>query len=136
MRRRALALLGLAALPISLLAACGSPELAAEPPRVVFFEGDSAALSDDAKAVVDDAAALARRNPTAVVRVVGFADPEGGAAYNRALSAARAENVKNELIERGVASTRVVVSARGPTAFDMVPIESRRVEIRVGMSQN
>ncbi|MGX9965725.1 OmpA family protein [Roseomonas sp. F4] len=132
MRRRALALTGLFSAVI--LAACAADprELVGQPPRVVFFEADSAELDEPALAVLADAARLARRHPEVPVQVRGFAGPAGGAAFNRELSERRAEHVASEMVKRGVARSRINVVGRGPVPFDSVPIESRRVEIVVG----
>lgn len=129
MRRRALALT-----PLTLLAACAADprELVGQPARLVFFEDNSAEIEPQARPVLADAATLARRHPTAPVRVLGFADPEGGPTLNRALSASRAQAVATELERLGVARARIDVGARGPVPFDLVPTESRRVEVRVG----
>jgi outer membrane protein OmpA-like peptidoglycan-associated protein len=136
MRRRA-AFAGLALFSATLLVGCNAADplgsnLAAQPVHVVFFEGDSIALGDAALGVVQDAAAIAARYPAQPVRVRGFADPEGTAAANRALSAARAQTVAGELERLGVNRTRIAVSARGETAFVDIATESRRVEIRIG----
>jgi outer membrane protein OmpA-like peptidoglycan-associated protein len=132
MRRRAFALAGL--LPAVILAACAADprELVGQPPRVVFFEADSAELDEPALAILADAARLARRHPEVPVQVRGFAGPAGGAAFNRELSERRAEHVAAEMARRGVARSRINVVGRGPVPFDAVPIESRRVEIVVG----
>ncbi len=128
--RRSL-LTSIALLP--LLAACAATgDLANQPPRVIFFSEEGVSLDDAGKAVIQDAANLARANPTAPVRVLGFADPEGSVAFNRALSRARAENVAEALREDGVAAGRLTVGARGPVPFEAISLESRRVEIRVG----
>ncbi|WP_431284457.1 OmpA family protein [Humitalea sp. 24SJ18S-53] len=117
-----------------LLAACASStNLAGQPPRVIFFGEEGTSLDDAAKAVIADAANLAKANPLAPVRVLGFADPEGSVAYNRALSRARAENVAEALREDGVPAGRIIVGARGPVPFEAIALESRRVEIRVGL---
>jgi len=121
-------------LPLVMLAAgCVAPGGATtEPARVVFFEADSARLDEAGLRVVRDAAAEARRNPQAPVRVLGFAGPTGGAAYNAALSRARAEHVADELAAAGVARSRITVGSRGEVPFTLIEQESRRVEIRVG----
>ena len=132
MRRRAFALAGL--LPAVILAACAADprELVGQPPRVVFFEADSAELDEPALAILADAARLARRHPEVPVQVRGFAGPAGGLAFNRELSERRAEHVAAEMAKRGVPRSRINVVGRGPVPFDAVPIESRRVEIVVG----
>ena len=131
MRRRAFAFAGLATLP--LLAACAANDpTAAEPVRVVFFEDDSIALSDQARAVVRDAAAAALRFPTAPVRVLGFSAPDPTPAPTVSLSRARAERVVAELVAAGVPQGRIQQRGRGPVAFDALPVQSRRVEIHIG----
>jgi outer membrane protein OmpA-like peptidoglycan-associated protein len=128
MRRRHLAL---ALLP--LMAGCAMFEgpLSEQPPRIVFFTEDSAALDEPAVGVVANAARLANRYPSASVEVLGYAGPVGGQQYNVALSQARAKTVEDALLARGVAASRITVRGRGPVAYELAPIESRRVEIRV-----
>jgi outer membrane protein OmpA-like peptidoglycan-associated protein len=97
---------------------------------VVFFTADSAGLDDIALSVIRQAAEMARSNPSAPVRVLGFAAPDtGSAAFNRTLAQARAQNVADGLVSAGVAQGRVRIQSRGAVPFDMMPIESRRVEI-------
>lgn len=128
-------LLGLVALP--LLAGCAMPgnEAPQAPLHVVFFTEDSAALDEAAQGVVAQVARAAQAQPGAPVQVLGFADPDGGRAYNQALSAARAENVAAALRAQGIAPARIRVAPRGPVPFEMMPLESRRVEIRIGQEQ-
>ena len=121
------------ALTTMLMAGCAiRPPLSEQPPRIVFFSEDSAGLDESASAVVSDAAALAKDYPAAQVRVLGYADPDGGPEYNKALSGARAEHVAAMLKEKGVAAERITIGARGPVPFELAPIESRRVEIKLG----
>lgn len=132
MQRRLL----LSAAILPLLAACAEldPILVRDPTNlphpVVFFNADSPELDDAAKATVREAAETAKRFPDARVNVFGYAGPIGGANFNRQLSDARARHVAALLRQYGVESERIFVVARGPVAFDMAPIESRRVEIR------
>jgi outer membrane protein OmpA-like peptidoglycan-associated protein len=130
-----------AALPALLaLAACGSrPGRDASAARqgplpVVFFTDDSAAMGPEARAVVAEAAERARARPGAPVAVRGFAAPDGVAspAFGRALAEARAQNVADALAAGGVSRDRIRVQPRGPVPFEMMPVESRRVEIHIG----
>jgi outer membrane protein OmpA-like peptidoglycan-associated protein len=98
----------------------------------IFFEPWSAALDENARALIRTAAALAAARPTAAVQVIGFADPEGAPDTNRALSLTRARVVRDALVEAGVAEARIRVSARGATEYVENSLESRRVEIVVG----
>lgn len=126
MRRRHL----LATVPALLVGACTTAP-PASPAITVFFTADSASLEGEAAEVVRRAAARARSG-TGPVTVLGFAGPAGGAAYNRALSEARAQHVADVLASNGVARERIRIVPRGPVPFEAVPTESRRVEIRLG----
>jgi outer membrane protein OmpA-like peptidoglycan-associated protein len=135
MHRRAFGLVALLALPLA--AGCAQTgadraALAAQPVRVVFFSDDSIATSDEAKAVIRDAAEAAKRFPGVPVRVLGFSAPEPGLAPTVALSRARAERVVNELVAAGVPRGQITQQGRGAVAFDAAPVESRRVEIHIG----
>ncbi len=101
---------------------------------VVFFTDDSAAMSPEARAVVAEAAERARARPGVPVAVRGFTAPDGVAspAFSRALAEARAQNVADALAANGVARDRIRVQPRGDVPFEMMPVESRRVEIHVG----
>jgi OmpA family len=101
---------------------------------VVFFTADSAGLDDSAQSVIKQAADLARSNPSAPVRVLGFAAPDTGSPeYNHTLALARARNVADGLVAAGVANGRVRIQSRGAVPFEMMPTESRRVEIVVDL---
>lgn len=125
-------LLAAAVLPLA-LAACETAGTAAQPQRlVVFFMENSAALDENGQEVVAAAAVAAKASRAASVRVVGYAGPAGGVAFNRALSEARARQVSDELVKDGVAQSRIQIVPRGPVPFESAPTESRRVEIVIG----
>lgn len=129
MRRRAL----LATLPIAALGACATATPPAQSPlRFVFFEDDSAALGEAARAVVTGAARDALANPSAPVRVLGYVAPEPGETPIVALSRARAEVVANELARAGVPRERIRVEGRGAAEPGDQQVARRRVEIRIG----
>jgi outer membrane protein OmpA-like peptidoglycan-associated protein len=124
---------------LAVLAACGSRQGREAQARqraipVVFFTDDSAAMGPEARAVVAAAAERARGRPGVPVSVRGFTAPEGNPspAFSRALAEARAQNVADALVANGVPRDRVRVEPRGPVAFEMMPVESRRVEVHVG----
>ena len=129
MRRRFLA----AALPLLALAACQTPGQAPAARTVVYFNADSAALDENASALVEEVAERARANPAGPVRVRGFAAPDTGtAAFNRTLAEARAQHVADHLAESGVDRRRIRIESRGAVPFEMMATESRRVEIVLG----
>ncbi|WP_437314128.1 OmpA family protein [Sorangium sp. So ce385] len=87
----------------------------------LLFRRGAARLAAEQRARVSEAAAAAARElalareagMTAEIRVVGYADPVGSEASNRALSLARAEHVAAELIARGVPAERLRASGGG-----------------------
>jgi outer membrane protein OmpA-like peptidoglycan-associated protein len=118
------------------LAACetGTRGTSAAPQTFpIFFSEDSARLGENAQAIVASAANAARANPQAPVAVHGFAAPDSGSAqFNRALSEARAQAVADGLVAAGVPRSRIRMEPRGAVPFELLPTESRRVEIQVG----
>lgn len=80
----------------------------------VRFTEASAELTDEAKALLDQAAAgLASQEM--VVEVAGHTDDQGKANYNLMLSLLRAENVRQYLIGKGVNRYRLFVEGYGET---------------------
>jgi len=102
-------------------------------PAVIFFSDDSAELDTQARDIVGRAAAEALSEPTARVRVLGFASSESGTAeYNKSLSQKRAGAVVDGLVGAGVDRSRVFLEPIGAVAFGLSPLEGRRVEILIG----
>lgn len=67
------------------------------------------------KQEVADVAADIKQNPAKIkdILVIGYTDPEGNAAYNKALSAKRAATVKQALVQGGVQSNLIMTEGRG-----------------------
>lgn len=125
--------------PLLALAACqsrsgGQAQVRQGPLPVVFFTDDSAAMGPEARAVVAQSAEQARARPRAPVAVRGFTAPDQAAspAFSRALAEARAQNVADALVANGVPRDRIRVQPRPPVPFEMMQVESRRVEVHVG----
>ncbi|MFQ5688993.1 MAG: OmpA family protein [Gemmatimonadota bacterium] len=109
----------------------------------VHFDFDAAEIRDVDKPLLDRfAAGVQRSYPSAVITVEGFSDPSGSSTYNLRLSAKRAENVKNYLVENGgLSADRVRTAAYGETSSrQVIPgakgpgqsgIENRRVSFVV-----
>ena len=76
---------------------------------VVFFEFDSAELSDAAKVTLDEAAATSLEMRPYKIAIRGHADRAGPEKYNLALSEERARAVARYMIEQGAG--RFVISA-------------------------
>ena len=82
---------------------------------LVFFNWDSSALGSGALNVLDAVATEINRNPPQTVSIIGHTDTSGSQRYNQRLAFKRANNVKDALIERGVAASLVIVDAKGET---------------------
>lgn len=82
----------------------------------VNFAFDDANVRPEDLAALDRFAQIAQKYyPTSKVTIEGFADPAGSAAYNRALSMKRAENVRNHLTQAGMNATLLQAIGYGET---------------------
>ncbi len=114
------------------LAACSHP---APPDNVfpVFFTPFSSALDAPAQAIVARAAAASKLTPKLTVYVAGYADPRGAADEVVRLSKARADAVTELLVADGVPRAQIVHTAVGTPPDSQPGVESRRVEIDIGI---
>lgn len=136
MFRRSLLAACLIAPSLSILAGCAQTASQTAPKTstvVVFFTADSASLDPAAQDAIQQAAMTAKQRPNASVHVRGFSAPDAGsAAFNNALSQTRAQGVVDALVNAGVPRIQISVETRGAVAFELMPTESRRVEILIG----
>ncbi|MBV8473070.1 MAG: peptidoglycan-associated lipoprotein Pal [Hyphomicrobiales bacterium] len=79
----------------------------------VFFETDQTELTSLGQQTLDKQAAWLNRYPRYTFTVEGHADERGTREYNFALGARRAESVKNYLIAKGVAASRMKTISYG-----------------------
>jgi peptidoglycan-associated lipoprotein len=79
----------------------------------VYFDYDKFALRDDARPVLDAQAAWLARYSAVRVRIEGNCDDRGTEDYNFALGARRAAAVRDYLVARGVASSRIETVSYG-----------------------
>jgi outer membrane protein OmpA-like peptidoglycan-associated protein len=116
-----------------LCAATGSARAADLPAQkfVVFFQEWSAAIDDNAQAVIGNAAAWVKSHPGNIAHVNGFADPTGSREANILLSELRAQVVVDQLKTDGVDQSRVRQRGHGSVQFALTSQESRRVEISI-----
>jgi outer membrane protein OmpA-like peptidoglycan-associated protein len=79
---------------------------------VVFFDFDSATLSEEAQVIVHQAVTAARQQEAVRVVVTGHTDTVGSRAYNQRLSERRAQAVKNEMVRGGMNGDEITTVGR------------------------
>ena len=79
----------------------------------VFFDTDQTDLSPAAQATLDKQAAWLTKYNHYAFTIEGHADERGTREYNFALGAKRAENVRDYLIAKGVAASRMKTISYG-----------------------
>lgn len=100
----------------------------------VHFETGEHTLSAEARSALDGVAAfLAAHEAIAHAEIDGHADARGDDAANLALSQRRAEAVRDALVARGVAASRLSAVGRGALPGDSIAVqtENRRCDVRV-----
>lgn len=101
----------------------------------VFFEFNSAALTTNAKTILDAAVPVIQQSDAEKIEVAGHTDGKGSDDYNLNLSQNRAQSVKRYLANQGVESLRLSAQGYGeskPIASndtDAGSAENRRVEL-------
>ena len=79
----------------------------------VYFDLDSYEIRADAMPVLDAQAAWLRRYPNVRIRIEGNCDERGTREYNLALGSRRANAVREYLVQRGVAPSRIATLSNG-----------------------
>jgi OOP family OmpA-OmpF porin len=82
--------------------------------RIVEFETGNATLTPAGQRVLDDLIPVLQKLAGRRFEIVGHTDSDGSRQSNLLLSAARAESVKNYLMQRGIPATSLVTSGLGP----------------------
>jgi outer membrane protein OmpA-like peptidoglycan-associated protein len=94
-----------------LTASDGTREI--EPDTMVTFALASDQLDSMATSQVREVARWLKANPRQNVVLQGHTDRTGSYAYNLALSKGRAQQVRDALVQRGIAANRIVMAAYG-----------------------
>ncbi|MBR1755135.1 MAG: OmpA family protein [Bacteroidaceae bacterium] len=81
--------------------------------RNVFYEFDSAALTENSTAALDSLVNLLNENPNVTIELSAHCDYRGNDQYNERLSQRRAESVVNYLIAHGIAADRLTPKGYG-----------------------
>ena len=101
-----------------------------------FLEGKDE-LTPESKAELDKVFADLKRRPLPDIVVIGHTDTVGGLPFNDRLSLARAERMREMMIELGIPADRIQAAGRGkrellvPTEDNVSEPRNRRVEINV-----
>jgi len=117
------------------------PTLKALPPAprtfTLYFLLDSDELTPESKAELQKVFAELKRRPLPDIMVIGHTYTRGRLAYNDQLSRARAERMRELLVDKGLPRERIAVEGRGkrqlliPTEDNVAEPRNRRVEISV-----
>lgn len=101
-----------------------------------FLEGKDELTPESEREVERVFAAISAR-PYPEILVIGHTDAVGNAQFNDQLSRQRAQRVREDLVQRGIAADRIEVAGRGkrepliPTSEGVSEPKNRRVEINV-----
>jgi len=101
-----------------------------------FLEGKDE-LTPDSKVELDKVFGELKRRPLPDIAVIGHTDTVGGLDYNDKLSRARADRLREMLMELGIPGERIQAAGRGkrellvPTEDNVSEARNRRVEINV-----
>jgi len=88
--------------------------------KTVYFDFNSAGLSDSTKDALNSNAEFLKTNTSVKVQVEGHADERGGVQFNLALGEKRAKGVREYLVSKGVERSRISTISLGkekPVAF-------------------
>ncbi|VBB45745.1 OmpA/MotB domain protein [uncultured Paludibacter sp.] len=121
---------------------CPKPEEVAEPVVVptfdnVLFETAKSVIRPAFKSNLDNVVKTLKDNPTYTVTLVGHTDSQSSEVYNQGLSERRAAAVKQYLVKKGIAVSRITTQAFGETqpiadnSTDEGRTLNRRTEIKV-----
>ncbi len=81
--------------------------------QTVYFDYDSAKLSNNAKVILDGLATALKDNNSYNIEIDGNTDSIGSDSYNKTLSSKRAENIKQYLVSKGLSNGAISTMAYG-----------------------
>ncbi len=103
--------------------------------RIIYFEFDSAKLSDETLSILEAHGAFIAENGNVDVRLEGHSDERGSREYNIALGDRRAQSVRRVLLLQGAATDQIDTVSYGEEQPAMLGHteeawdENRRVEL-------
>ena len=105
--------------------------------QIINFSTGSSEIPEVNKTILDQAAALLKRAPHVVLKVVGHTDSQGDATINKTLSQERAKSIVNYLVSNGVDPAQLQAVGMGsekPRADNTTEegrFKNRRIEFEV-----
>ena len=101
----------------------------------VHFDFDRYTVRPDALRILDEAIAAMQRDPTLNITIEGHTDSIGTNEYNMALGERRANSVRDYLVSRGIAATRLRTVSFGEEnpKYDNTREETRRLNRRAAL---
>ena len=99
--------------PGSQIVAGSQADLVANVGDRVFFDFDKYSVKPDGKATLDRQAAWLAKYPKNNLVIEGHADERGTREYNLALGERRAKSIKDYLVAKGVAASRLKIISYG-----------------------
>jgi OmpA-OmpF porin, OOP family len=112
-----------------------APMMAEPAAFTVLFDFDESGLTPDARAMLADVAAAAKKSDYKTIDISGYTDLMGSESYNQVLSEQRANAVINFLVDSGIEAGKIVGQGYGmadPVVAVKAPEErNRRVEIKL-----
>ena len=100
----------------------------------LLFRTDEHVLAGSTVSRLQQLAASLASMPGVFVRLDGFADERGDAAYNQKLSVRRAEHVRHVLLANGVPTARISVKAHGESPAADDDVDSYAFERKVSLT--
>ena len=79
----------------------------------LFFATNKTYILPQSEQAMSDLAHFLLENPTVTIRITGHTDNVGSDMANQILSEGRANSVRNDLIQRGVAAERITAEGKG-----------------------
>lgn len=79
----------------------------------IHFDFNKATIRGESASVLSDIVVTLKNNPTWSLQINGYTDSIGDAAYNKKLSAERADAVKAALVKAGTAANRLQTAGYG-----------------------
>lgn len=95
----------------------------------IFFDNNSSKLNSAHLSLLATTVSQVRNRENYVIRLTGYSSPSGNAAYNRALSAKRAEAVRAGLEKAGFDPARIILVPGGIDYQPTSAAAARRVEV-------